>query len=154
MTPEEHVNLARRVFEEGWSKGNLDVVDECVGATYVGYDPALPEPTRGIAALKQTIMGYRAAFPDLTFTVDEAYAVGADHTILRWTGRGTHQGTLMGIPPTGRSGSVGGITLSRIEGGRIVEDRTNWDTLGLLRQLGAIPAAQPTEATEQRPSAH
>lgn len=154
MTPEEHVKLARRVFEDGWSKGNLDVLDECVGAGYVGYDPAQPEPVRGVAALKQSIQGYRAAFPDLTFVIDEAYAVGPDHTVLRWTGRGTHRGALMGIPPTGKTASVGGLTLSRIEGGRIVEDHTNWDTLGLLRQLGAIPATQPGQTTEQRPSAH
>lgn len=154
MTPEEHVKLARRVFEEGWSKGNLDIVDECVGASYVGYDPAQPEPTRGIAAFKQSIQDYRAAFPDLTFAVDEAYAVGADHAVLRWTARGTQQGALLGIPPTGRTASVGGITLSRFEGGKVVEEHTNWDTFGLLRQLGAIPTPQPAQVTEQRPSAH
>ncbi len=154
MSPEEHLKLARRLFEEGWSKGNLDVVDECVGASYVGYDPAQPEPTRGIEALKQSIQGYRAAFPDLTFTIDEAYAAGADHTVLRWTARGTQQGALLGISPTGRSASVVGLTLSRIEGGKIVEEHTNWDTLGLLQQLGAITAPQPAQVSEQRPSAH
>jgi len=153
-SPEEHVRLARRAFEEGWSKGNLSVIDELVGANYIGYDPAQPEPTRGPAEFKQAILGYRAAFPDLTFTIEEAYAIGPDRTLVRWTGRGTHQGDLMGIPPTGKQGTVGGLTLSRFDNGKVVEEHTNWDTLGLLRQLGVVPAPQPTATTENRPSAH
>lgn len=154
MTAEDNVRLARRIFEEGWSKGNLSVIDELIATNYIGYDPAQPEPTRGATGLKEVIQGYRTAFPDLTFTVDEAYAIGPDRTMVRWTGRGTHQGPLMGIPATGKVGSVGGMTLARFEGGKIIEDHTNWDTLGLLRQIGAIPSPQPAAAPENRPAAH
>lgn len=153
MTPEEHVKLARRLFEDGWNRGNVDLIVDCVGANYVNYDPALPEPVRGIAAMKQTVQGYLTAFPDLKFVIDEAHAVGAYRTLLRWTASGTQRGELMGIPPTGRAGRVTGLTLSRFEGGKIVEDHMNWDTLGLLRQLGVIPEQQPTKDAEQRPSA-
>lgn len=154
MSAEENVQLARRIFEEGWNKGDLSVIDELIATNYVGYDPALPEPTRGPSGFKESLQGYRTAFPDLTFTVEEAYAIGPDRTLVRWTGRGTHQGPLMGIPATGKVGSVGGLTLARFEGGKITEDHTNWDTLGLLRQLGAIPTPQPVEVTENRPAAH
>ena len=154
MSAEENLRLARRVFEEAWSKGNLSVLDEVVAANYIGYDPAQPGPIVNLAELKRSIQEYRVAFPDLTFTIDEAHAIGPDRVLLRWTGRGTHRGPLMGIPATGKTASVGGMTLTRFEGGKAVEDRTNWDTLGLLRQLGAIPSPQPTTAPENRPAAH
>ncbi len=154
MSAEENIMLARSLFEEGWSKGNLNVVDETVAATYSGHDPATPEGIHGVAGLRQSIAGYRGAFPDLTFAIDELYAIGSDRVVARWTAHGTHRGALMGLPATGRHASVGGMTLSRIESGKIVEDYTNWDTLGLMQQLGAIPAApQPTRGTDTQPSA-
>ncbi|MGH2502478.1 MAG: ester cyclase [Ktedonobacterales bacterium] len=154
MSAEENVRLARRIFEEAWSKGNLSVLDEVIAANYIGYDPAQPEPTHGASGFKESIQGYRAAFPDLAFTIEEAYAIGPDRVLLRWTGHGTHRGPLMGIPATGKTASVGGMTFTRFESSKAVEDHTFWDTLGLLRQLGAIPSPQPTTATENRPAAH
>lgn len=154
MSAEEHVRLARRAFEEGWGKGNLSVIDDVTAATFVGHDPAQPGPTHGAAGVKALIQGYRTAFPDLTFTIHEAHAVGQDRALLRWTARGTHRGPLMGLPATGKVGSVDGLTLVRFEGGKAVEEYTNWDTLGLLRQLGALPTPQPATVTETRPAAH
>jgi predicted ester cyclase len=57
----------------------------------------------------------------------------------RWTGRGTHDGELMGIAPTMKEATVSGITMSRLQNGKVVEEWTNWDTLGMLQQLGAVP---------------
>ena len=68
-----------------------------------------------------------------------------DKVVTRWTGRGTHQGELMGISPTGNQLEITGLTIDRIEGGQVVETWDQYDTLGMLRQLGAIP--EPEQAS-------
>lgn len=136
----ENKALSRRVFEEAFNAGNLDVMDEVGADTFVNYDAALPEPGVGIEAAKASIGAYRDAFPDLKITIEEQIAEG-DRVVTRWTAKGTHRGELMGMPATGKQATVTGITIDLIKGGRITESRTNWDTLGLLQQLGAIPAS-------------
>ena len=93
----------------------------------------------GIDAAKASIAGYRDAFPDLKVTIEDQIAEG-DRVVTRWKAKGTQQGELMGMPATGKQATVTGITIDLIKSGRITESRTNWDTLGLLQQLGAIPA--------------
>ncbi|HEY7975836.1 MAG TPA: ester cyclase [Ktedonobacterales bacterium] len=155
MSADENTMLARRLFDEGWSKGNVTVLSDLVATTYAGHDPTTPAGIHGVAGLTQYIAGYRAAFPDLSFTLDEVYAIGDNRVLARWTAHGTHRGALMGIPASGKHATVGGLTLSRIESGKIVEDYTHWDALGLMQQLGAIPAApQPTQGTDTRPATH
>ena len=131
--------IARRLLEEAFNSGNLDVIDELLAPEFVNHDAALPEPTTGIDAAKASIGGYRAAFPDLRITLEQQVA-DAELVATRWTARGTHQGELFGITPTGKQATVTGITIDRIVGGRIVESWTNWDTLGLMQQLGVVPA--------------
>jgi len=94
---------------------------------------------RGPAGVKELIAGYRAAFPDIHVTIEDQIADG-DLVVSRWSAKGTHQGELMGIPATGKHATVTGITIDRIADGLIVESWNNWDTLGLMQQLGAIPA--------------
>ena len=138
MTPEQNKAIVRRAVEEPW-KGSLDVIDELIATQYIGHDPANPEPLRGPAGVKEFISTYRAAFPDARITVEQQLAEG-DLVATRWTGRGTHEGGLMGITATGKSVTVSGLTISRLEGGKIVEEFQNWDTFGLMQQLGAVPA--------------
>ena len=135
----ENKALARRFLEEAFNAGNLDVIDELVDPGFVNYDVALPEPVRGVEGAKASITGYRDAFPDVHITVEEQIAEG-EFVTTRWTAQGTHQGDLMGIAPTGKQATVTGITIDKIVDGRIVESRTNWDNLGLLQQLGVVPA--------------
>ena len=135
----ETKGIARRFLEEAFNRGNLDVVDELVAPEFVNHDAALPEPVVGIEATKASIRGYRDAFPDMRMTVELQVAEG-EQVVTQWTARGTHQGDLMGLAATGKQATVTGITIDRIVDGRIVESRTNWDTLGLLQQLGAVPA--------------
>jgi steroid delta-isomerase-like uncharacterized protein len=132
---------ARRFFEEIWSQGAFDRVDELVAPDYVGY-PSGPEKTvRGPQGVSEYIGRLREGVPDLTVTVEDQLADG-DKVATRWTAHGTHDGELMGLDPTGRTATVTGITIHRIEDGRqIVEGWTNWDMLGLLHQLGAAPQA-------------
>jgi steroid delta-isomerase-like uncharacterized protein len=134
--------IVKRLLEEPWT-GNLDVVDELVSPSYIGYDPASPDPIRGIDGLKANFQQYMDGFPDGRITVDDQIAEG-DKVATRWTGRGTQAGEIAGIAPTGRQVTVTGLTISRLEGGKVVEEWTTWDTLGMLVQLGAVPA--PTTA--------
>jgi steroid delta-isomerase-like uncharacterized protein len=131
--------IARRFLEEAFNSGNLDVVDELVAPEFVNHDAALPEPGVGIEAAKASITGYREAFPDLRLTIEQQLAEG-EYVTTRWSARGTHQGNLMGMAPTGKQATVTGITIDRMVDGRFVESWTNWDTLGLMQQLGVIPA--------------
>ena len=137
MSSEQNKAIVRRAFEEPW-KGNLDVVDELVSSDYVGHDPASPEPLRGPEGVKEFIATYRAAFPDARITVKQQLAEG-DFVATRWSGRGTHDGELLGIQPTGKQVTVSGLTISRLFGGKIVEEFQNWDTFGMLQKLDAIP---------------
>jgi steroid delta-isomerase-like uncharacterized protein len=140
----DNKEIVRRFVEEPWT-GDFSAIDELASPDYIGYDPSQPEPTRGPQGLKDFVQGYLEAFPDGRVTVDQQLAEG-DFVATRWTGRGTHQGELMGIAPTGKQVTVTGITISRIAGGKIAEEWTNWDTLGMLQQLGAIPTPETTQA--------
>ena len=131
-------HIAERLIEEPW-KGNMDVIDELIAPGYIGYDPSAPEPIRGPTGAKTQIQQYIDGFPDGRITVDDQIAEG-DKVASRWTGRGTQTGEMAGIAPTGKGVTVSGITISRLENGLVVEEWTTWDTLGMLVQLGAVPA--------------
>jgi predicted ester cyclase len=92
----------------------------------------------GPDGVKQRIVEYCAAFPDLSITVEGMIAEG-DTVITTWTLRGIHRGEFLGIAPSGNNVEVTGTTLHRVEGGVIVAARVNWDTLTLMRQIGALP---------------
>ncbi len=140
----ENKKIVRRALEEPWS--DLSVLDEVIDSGYVGYDPAQPEPLRGPQGAKENIEQYRSAFEGAQITVKEQVAEG-DYVASRWEGRGRHTGELMGISPTGKDVTVSGQTISRLAGGKIVEEYTNWDTLGMLQQIGAVPASASTTSS-------
>jgi steroid delta-isomerase-like uncharacterized protein len=128
--------IARRLIEEAWSKGNLAILDELLSPTFTDHDPVTPDMGTGPNAVRKAIELYRAAFPDLSFTVEETLAEG-DKVALRFTSRGTHKGELFGIRPTNRTVTVAGQIIAKLTNGKIVENWANWDALGMLRQLGA-----------------
>jgi predicted ester cyclase len=137
MSSEQNKAIVRRLIEEPW-KGDLSVVDELIDPNYVGYDPSIPEPLRGPDGFKENVSTYRAAYSDAQITVDDQIAEG-DKVATRWTGRGTHDGDLMDIAPTGKQVKVSGVTISRLANGKVIEDYTNWDTFGMMQQLGVVP---------------
>ena len=134
---EKNKALVRRLYEEMWNQGNLAVADALLSPDYLnhGQPPDLP---RGPEGNKQFLNLNRAAFPDMQYTIEDEVAEG-DRVANRWTMRGTHQGALMGIPPTNRPVSIGGISIHRLAGGRVVESWFTSDRFGLLQQLGVIP---------------
>ncbi len=135
MSTEENKALDRRFTEEVWNRGNLAVVDELMSADYHEHDPTIPAGSEGF---KQFVLMYRSAFPDVNFTIEDQIAEG-DKVVSRWTARGTHKGELMGIPPTGKQVTVTGIVIGRYANGKLVEGWSNYDALGMLQQLGAVP---------------
>ncbi|MDQ3862632.1 MAG: ester cyclase [Actinomycetota bacterium] len=142
---EENKALIRRWVEEVVNAGNLTVADEIMAPDYAFYVASRPTPVdrEGHRHLVATFLG---AFPDLRRNIEEM--VGEEEKVVeRWTVRGTHQGEFQGLAPTGRSISYAGITIWRIGGGKIVENRTVQDFMGLMQQLGAerIPTQTPSQ---------
>jgi steroid delta-isomerase-like uncharacterized protein len=135
---EENKTLYRRWFEEVVSEGDLSLADELLADTYGMHFPGMEEPVDR-EGHKQLVMMFRAGFPDWMETVEDVLAEG-DKVVIRVTGRGTHEGEFQGIPPTGRRVSATGVGIGRIENGRIVETWAEYDALGLVQQLVAIPA--------------
>ena len=144
---EENKALTRRSWEIV-AKGSLDNLDDALQEVYAD-DVVLHEPdedVRGIEGLKQFVSMIRSALPDLRITLEDDIAEG-NKVVSRWRAQGTHQGELMGIAPTGNQVSITGITIHRIEDSKIVEEWENWDALGMMQQIGAIP--QPSTALHE-----
>lgn len=140
-----NAEVVRRLIGEVIGGGRLELVEELLTPDYHDHDPANDEDVRGPEGAREEVAMYRAAFPDLTFAIHDQLA-DADRVATRFTFTGTHRGRLMGVPPTGRTVSVDGIVIHRLEGGRIAEGHWCWDTLGLLRTVGALPADEPATA--------
>jgi steroid delta-isomerase-like uncharacterized protein len=145
MSTETNKALARRIYEELFRRGNADFLDEALAPGYVLHAAGMPGPA-GAEAAKQGTIQMRAAFPDFDHTIEDLVAEG-DHVVARWTARGTHRGTFNGIPATGKPVTISCITFLRLADGKVVEEWVQMDALGLLQQLGVIPAAGPAVAT-------
>ena len=134
MSSSEENKAAVRACFENASRGNFDALDEILAPDYVLH----PEEVRGADGLKEVVERYRNALSGLRVTIDQQFAEG-DYVATRLTIRGTHDGDLMGAQPTGRDVTFTGITISRCEGGRIVEEWEITDAVSLLGQIGALP---------------
>jgi predicted ester cyclase len=135
MSTEQNKSTVRRLIEE-LNRGNLSIADGLIGPTYVDHNAAPHTP--GPQGFKETITWFRAAFPDLHWTVEDVIGEG-DRVVLRVIARGTHQGTMMDIAPTHKSVTVNGTAIYRMADGKIAEAWVSRDLLGLLQQIGAVP---------------
>jgi steroid delta-isomerase-like uncharacterized protein len=142
MSAEANKALIRRGFEEGMNRRNLQVYDEVIAPTYVNHD--LPTSAPGADGFRQVVTMFVTAFPDMQITIEDTLAEG-DKVATRGVFRGTHHGTFMGIPATGKPIAVKYIDIWRVENGQAVENWVQMDMLGLMQQLGVIPA--PEQAT-------
>ncbi|MBA2256266.1 MAG: ester cyclase [Thermoleophilaceae bacterium] len=132
---EENKGIAQRAFEEVYGNRDPDVADEIYAPDFVDHDPATPdEMRRGPDGVKQQAAMYGGAFPDIQMTVEDQVAEG-DKVVTRWSAHGTH----LGVPGSGNQVTVIGITIARLADGKIQEEWTNWDGLGLMEQIGAMP---------------
>jgi steroid delta-isomerase-like uncharacterized protein len=128
MTTEANKAIVQRYIEP-WSTGDLTAFDETVGDSYILH------PDETIDDLKAVVEKYRRGFPDLVITIEDLIAEG-DRVAYRWTMRGTHQGEIEGIAPTGRAFEASGITIVRIDHDRVVEDWFESGSPSLEEQLG------------------
>lgn len=135
----DNAEIARRTVEELYSKGKLDIVDQFYDPGYRGHDTLTGDYGRD--DLKRNVQMYRSAFPDLTMTIDDLIDAGSK-VLIRWSALGTHDGMFLGQPPTGRQATTRGITVATFRNGKVVEEWTQWDALGVLQQLGIAPQLQ------------
>ena len=138
MSTEENKAIVRRVNDEVWNQGHLDVIDELIADDFVATVVGAPEQIRGPQGFREFVVMYRTAFPDLRITVDEQFAEG-ETVVTRWTATGTNEGELMGMAATGKQATTAGININRISGGKLVEGWGLFDQLGLLQQIGTVP---------------
>ncbi len=139
---EDNKALNRRFVEEIINQGNIEAIDELIDPGVVDHAAPPGFPT-GREGAKQFVAIVRSAFPDLHHTIEDLIAEG-DKVVMRSTWSGTHQGEFMGIPATGRRVTVSGIDISRCADGRMVEHWEQFDALGLMQQLGAVPPPEQT----------
>jgi predicted SnoaL-like aldol condensation-catalyzing enzyme len=147
MNLEENKALIRYFYDELWNKGNLDLIDTYFAPNYTDHDTQTDPLGVGPGAdgadprtaAKDAVAALRAAFPDVRFTIGYQVAEG-DKVVTYYTATATQTGALGPIPPTHKRATIDGFYVDRLSGGQIVESWSLFDSLGLLQQLGVIPA--------------
>jgi steroid delta-isomerase-like uncharacterized protein len=134
VSSEQNKAAVRACFENA-SRGNFDALDDILTTDYVLH----PEEARGAEGLKEMVQRYREALSGLTVSIEHQFTDG-DYVATRYTITGTHEGDLMGTPPSGKDVAFSGITISRCKDGRIAEEWELTDTVALLGQVGALSA--------------
>lgn len=135
MSEANNKHLAERVWEEIWHQGDLERIGHFFAPDFLRHDPG--REIRGAEENRQFIQRFRTGFPDAHFTVLDQIAEG-DKVVIRYRFQGTHLGVFNGMMPTGKSVTYSGILIYRVADGRIAEQWTEFDLLGLLKQLGAL----------------
>jgi steroid delta-isomerase-like uncharacterized protein len=137
---EQYKTAVQNLIEKGFNQKDVDAFEAYFSPSL--QDHALPpNMPQGFEGRKLFYSAMLAAFPDMQVQAEDVFAEG-NKLVLRWSARGTHQGDMMGIPPTGKQISVSGIAIDRFENGQSVEHWEIFDQVGLMQQLGVIPAVQ------------
>ena len=136
------VAFMNRWFDEVWNKGNPSAIDEMMSADAIVHGLGEADvDVRGPASFKPFQARLRAAFPDIQVTIEDTIEEG-NLIASRWTATMTHQGDDLGLPATGRKVKVSGMSIARLEDGKMVEGWNNWDQMAMMQQIGAFqPAA-------------
>jgi steroid delta-isomerase-like uncharacterized protein len=144
MSAEENKVIARRFVEalqEFFRSGDADLLDSVLAENAVQHISGMPPEVQSFQGFKQLLPTLRQSFPDTLFEVEGLVAEG-DKVAFRLIWSATHQGELFGIPPTGNRATVTEAHIFRIADGKVVERWGEWDALGMMQQLGAIPEPQ------------
>jgi len=137
MSVEDNIRILNRWFQEVWNEGRLETIHELLSPDAVAIGQAGSGISmRGPEQFARFVQQLRAAFPDIKVSVEDVFGAG-DKVALRWTGQMTHLGDALGIPATGKTIHISGITLVRLAHGKIMAGWDNWDQLGMLEQIGA-----------------
>jgi predicted ester cyclase len=117
------------------------VVERFLEEVLNGHDLAALDTLVADETLKQRVRLLLEAFPDLE-VISKLVLSNGDLVAVNLVGRGTHQGTFQGVPPTGRRWAATCSAFYRVSDGRIVDSWINWDLLGILEQLGGVRRAE------------
>jgi predicted ester cyclase len=132
--------LTRRLMEEVWNNGKLQLLEELLDPAFEGRDPLMgplkPEQYRNM------VKAYRTAFPDIRFEIQAVVADGSFVT-TRWAARCTHLGPFLGNESTGRSAFITGINMAELRNGKVLSEYSEWDLAALLRQLDLVGITVP-----------
>jgi steroid delta-isomerase-like uncharacterized protein len=133
----ENKAIVRRLYEEVWNRRNLEVINELISPSHALLSPNNYSSSIGPEAYKRQVLAFFEGYPDLRWTLEDTIAEN-DKVVARWSISGTHKGEFMGVTATNKKISVDGMTLHQIAGGKIMDSHSNWDTLGMMQQLGAV----------------
>jgi steroid delta-isomerase-like uncharacterized protein len=138
-TAENNKAVIRKFLDEVINQNRMGRADDLVLEDFVELDPS-PGQRQGREGLKEVLGMMRAAFPDIHWIVEEMVAEG-EKVVTRFTWTGTHRGSFLGVPPTGKSVSVKGVVIDELAGGKMSASRMLMDSLGMMQQLGVVPGA-------------
>ena len=141
----QNETVVQRWWQELWNQGDLSVADQIIDPSWTDHDPSSPWAPPGIDGCKALVSGYRAVFPDIHFTI-EKQVESSDTVVSHWRCVGTHRGDLMGVAPTGKRIEVEGITILDLRNGKIRSGTTIYDALGMMHQIGGVPALSQVTA--------
>ena len=133
------------LLTELWNSGNLELLAQVYGDDTKRSDPNTPQPVHGTQPIADYIAEVRTGFPDFKIEIKQQVGEG-DQVVSEWTCTGTHKGVYQGIPAAGRYVTVPGVSVNRIQDGKIVEEHAYFDRLGLLQQLGVVPGQSAATA--------
>jgi steroid delta-isomerase-like uncharacterized protein len=137
MSTEGNKAVARRFLEEILNRGNLAAIPEVIAPNWVNDDQSLP-PMRGHAGAQQLVMVFRTGLPDFHLAIEDLVAED-DKVGFHCVATGTHTGELLGVPATGKVVRVTVTGILHLADGKLVENRVNFDALGLMQQIGVVP---------------
>jgi steroid delta-isomerase-like uncharacterized protein len=135
----ENKSIARRLYQEVWNERKLDVVDELISPSHALHEPNASDSLVGPQAYKRTVTVFLTGIPDLRFKVQDMISEN-DKLAVSWVISGTQQGDFYDVPATNKKITVEGVTIHQIDGGKILDSYVTWDTLSVMRRLGAVPS--------------
>ncbi len=143
MDTKQNTNTVRRLYEEVYSKGNLDLINELFSSNLKLHDSTTKNLASGVEAFKDLERTYQRAFPNKKVKIEDI-TVADNKVIVRWSSQGKHEGQFQDNSPTHRTFNITGISIYQFTNGKITEAWHSWDRLSLLEQLGII---QPASAS-------
>ncbi len=137
--PADNKALVRRLYEEVWNNRKLELISEIISPSHALQAPNVAGSAVGPEAYKRQVLRFLEGYPDLHWTIEDTIAE-EDKVVACWTISGTQKGEYLGIPATNKKVSVDGITIHHVANGKIMDSYSNWDALGMMQQLGVVPA--------------